>query len=222
MYASSNEIQEKMAQKLNQNQETSEVYDSPCRPDRVQEAETISFLFLWQQVIFSKRMTFKELSQSQIYSQCMIYKTGQANHSRTSASVSTEREANPQYVLRSGEIRSSQKNHCPDSLANTFFHFQLHSGGGSVSLCDFVQLALKFTASLGNAAQSLHTDWVWKDHKIRGMCSVFEWNLQHKTKKSTINEIAVLLMSEWLMGGGSSPAPQSLDAEGKGNVVFSC
>lgn len=92
-----------------------EVYESPCHPERIQEAETILFLFLWQQVIFSKRMTFKELSQSQIYSECMIYKTEQTNHSWTSALVSMEREANPQYFftdvfwdpVRSGVVKKT-------------------------------------------------------------------------------------------------------------------
>lgn len=36
-----------------------EAYKSPCRPECIQETEIILFLFIWQQVIFSKWMIFK-------------------------------------------------------------------------------------------------------------------------------------------------------------------
>lgn len=36
-----------------------EAYESPCHPECIQKTEIILFLFIWQQVIFSKWMIFK-------------------------------------------------------------------------------------------------------------------------------------------------------------------
>lgn len=42
-----------------ESEKTSEAYKSPCHPECIQETEIILFLFIWQQVIFSKWMIFK-------------------------------------------------------------------------------------------------------------------------------------------------------------------